>query len=195
MIKIINIAIFASGSGTNAENIIKYFSKSNTVKIKCVLCNNPSAYVIQRAQKFNIHTYIFNKYEFYNSQKVLNILNEEQIDLIVLSGFLWLVPKNIIHAYNKRIINIHPALLPKYGGKGMYGDNVHKAVYLNKEKKTGITIHFVNENYDQGDIISQYEVNIAENDTPESIANMVHKLEYKYFPEEIEKISLSLQKK
>jgi len=186
------IAIFASGSGSNAENIIKYFDNSSIVNVSCILCNNPSAYVIERAKNLNIEYLLFDKNDFYNSEKVLNYLIERKIDLIVLAGFLWLIPKNIINKYNYRIINIHPALLPKYGGKGMYGDKVHKAVYENRESITGITIHYVNENYDEGDIIAQYKVVIDDEDTTQTIAKKVHELEYEYFPPIIEKIALTL---
>ncbi len=183
-----NIVIFASGSGSNAENIAKYFKNSTCVKIKAIFCNKTDAYVLQRAKNMNIDSFLFNKEDFYNSEKVLNKLIEIKPDLIVLAGFLWLIPKNIINEFTNRIINIHPALLPKYGGKGMYGDNVHKADLENKESKTGITIHFVNEKYDDGDIIFQAETLIDDKDTPESIAERVHKLEYKFYTKIIEKL-------
>ena len=183
-----NIVIFASGSGSNAENIAKYFDKSKNVKIKAIFCNKPDAYVLQRAKNLNIESFLFNKEDFYNSEKVLNKLKEIKPELIVLAGFLWLIPENIINEYKGKIINIHPALLPKFGGKGMYGENVHRAVFENKETQTGITIHFVNEKYDEGDIIFQAETRIDEHDTPESIAQKVHSLEYEFYPTIIEEL-------
>ena len=135
------LALFASGSGTNVENIAKYFENHNDIEIKLVLSNKPDAYVLERAKKLNIKSVIFNREQFYNTDEVLNILKNENIDFIVLAGFLWLIPDNLLRAYPQKIINIHPALLPKYGGKGMYGDRVHKAVVDNKEKESGISIH------------------------------------------------------
>lgn len=180
------LAIFASGNGTNAENIIIYFAQHSTIEVGCVISNKPDAFVLQRAQKYNIITYIFNKTDFYETDKVLEILQKEKINWIVLAGFLWLVPKNILEAFPNRVINIHPALLPKYGGKGMYGEHVHRAVWQNQEKETGITIHFANAHYDEGQIIFQAKTSISPEDTPESIAAKVHELEYKYFPVIIE---------
>ncbi len=181
------VVILASGSGTNAENIIKYFQKSNVIIITQVLSNKKDAKVLNRAKRLNISNSSFNKEDFFKSDKVLNILNQ-QADFIVLAGFLWKIPEKIINAFADKIINIHPALLPKYGGKGMYGDNVHKAVVANKEKETGITIHFVNENYDEGAIIFQAKVSVNKEDTPEIVANKVHQLEYEYFPRVIEEV-------
>lgn len=184
----IKIAILASGSGSNAENIIEYFKDNNNVEFPCILTNNPNAYVIERARKLNVESIVFNRKEFRDEDKITNLLIEKNIDLIVLAGFLWLIPQSMIKAFPNKIINIHPALLPKYGGKGMYGDNVHKAVFENKEKESGITIHYVNEKYDDGEHIFQAKCEIEESDTPDKIAKKVHELEYEHFPKIIEKI-------
>ncbi len=181
------IAIFASGSGSNAENIYKYFESSKNVKIQLILTNNKNAYVIERAEKLNIKCEIFDKKDL-KSNYVLNILQENNIDFIVLAGFLLLIPKKIIEKYPQKIINIHPALLPKYGGKGMYGDAVHKAVVVNGEQESGITIHYVNEKYDEGNIVFQARCKITKSDTAEQLAKKIHELEYNYFPKIIEKI-------
>ncbi len=182
------IAIFASGSGTNAQNIIEYFKTKGTASVSCVLSNKKDAYVLKRAQNYNIPVRIFDRHEFYETDEILNFLNTEGINWIVLAGFLWLVPENIVDSFTNRIINIHPALLPKYGGKGMYGLNVHRAVIENNDKETGITIHYVNKKYDEGNIIFQTRCRVDESDTPQSLAEKVHKLEYKYYPEIIEKL-------
>lgn len=187
-----NLAIFASGSGTNAENIIKYFSERETARISLVLSNKPRAMVLKRAESYNIPAIAFDYNDFYESGKVLEYLSKYEIDFIVLAGFLWLVPENLLDRYPCRIINIHPALLPAYGGKGMYGDSVHKAVIANHDKESGITIHYVNKHYDCGDIIFQARCKVDPDDTPESLASKIHKLEYQYFPEVIEKLILSL---
>ncbi|MDA3954814.1 MAG: phosphoribosylglycinamide formyltransferase [Bacteroidales bacterium] len=181
------IAIFASGSGTNAENIINFFKENKKIEISIIFSNNKNAYVIQRAINHGIKHYIFSRPDFYNSDRVLQILRENNINFIVLAGFLLLIPEYLINEYPNKIINIHPALLPKYGGKGMYGMNVHKAVVENKETESGITIHYVNKEYDQGDIIFQAKCPIKLTDTPEDVAKKVHELEYKYFPTIIEK--------
>lgn len=181
------IVIFASGSGTNAENIIKYFEAKEIGTVVAVFTNNPIAKVIERAKNFHLPTEIFSKAELFES-KVLQKLNDFQPDLIVLAGFLLKLPESIIESYPNKIINIHPALLPKYGGKGMYGMNVHKAVVENKEKETGISIHYVNENYDEGNIIFQERVALLETDSPENVAEKIHELEQRYFPEIIEKL-------
>jgi phosphoribosylglycinamide formyltransferase-1 len=187
-----NIAIFASGSGTNAENIIKYFSNKKSAEVKLVLSNKPEAYVLKRAEAHQIKSFIFDRHDFYYTGRILKLLQEYKIDFIVLAGFLWLVPEDILRNYPSRIINIHPALLPKYGGKGMYGDKVHKAVIADQEPESGITIHYVNNIYDSGDIIFQRRCNVEKNDTPESLAVKVHALEYRYFPEIIEELVLKL---
>ena len=184
------IAIFASGSGTNAENIYKYFSDKPNITIELILSNKKDAFVLKRAEKYNIKSVIFNRKHLYQTNYVLDILKAHKIDLLVLAGFLLLIPENIINSFSNKIINIHPALLPKYGGKGMYGDKVHRAVIENKESESGITIHYVNDKYDEGNIIFQEKFNIASNETVESLATKIHKLEYKYFPKIIEKILL-----
>ena len=183
------IVIFASGSGTNAENIIKYFQKNNIANVVRVLSNKKDAKVLDRSNNLDVSCMYFTRNDFYDSDKVLNLLVEEA-DFIVLAGFLWRVPENIIKLFSKKIVNIHPALLPKYGGKGMYGMHIHNTVVANKEKETGITIHYVNENYDEGAVILQKKVSVDESDTPESIAKKIHQLEYKYFPKVIEEILL-----
>ncbi len=182
------IAILASGSGTNAQNIIEYFRIKKTAEVTCVLSNKKDAYVLKRAENFNIPVRIFDRYEFYETNEILSFLKEKGINWIILAGFLWLVPENIVDSFTNRIINIHPALLPKFGGKGMYGLNVHRAVIENKEKETGISIHYVNRKYDEGSIIFQTKCRVDESDTPETLAEKVHKLEYRYFPEIIEKL-------
>ena len=184
------VALFASGNGSNVENIYNYFENDNSVSISLILTNNSNAFVIERAERLGLPCIIFNRDEFYYKDSVLNHLLNYKIDFIVLAGFLWLVPSKIIENFKNKIINIHPALLPKFGGKGMYGMNVHKAVYNNDEKETGITIHYVNENYDEGDVIFQKKIKIEELDSPEIIAEKVHGLEYKYFPEIIKDVML-----
>ncbi len=187
-----NIAIFASGSGTNAENIIKYFSNQNTAKVSLVLSNMRQALVLKRAEAHNIRTVFFEHKEFYVTGKVLRYLALYKIDFIVLAGFLWLVPENIIDLYEGRIINIHPALLPAYGGKGMYGEAVHKAVIGNHDSESGITIHYVNKLYDKGDIIFQARCKVEVTDTPGTLAEKVHALEYLHYPRVIEELLLKL---
>jgi phosphoribosylglycinamide formyltransferase-1 len=184
------IVIFASGSGTNAENIIQHFKSTNIGTVVSVFTNNPNAFVIERAKKFQIQTEIFSKEELIQGKVLQKIINFDP-DLIVLAGFLLKLPKNIIEYYPNSIINIHPALLPKYGGKGMYGMNVHKAIVENKEKETGITIHYVNENYDEGNIIFQKKVTVLVTDTPEVVAEKIHELEQKYFPSVVEDLLTS----
>lgn len=183
-----NISIFASGSGTNAENIIEYSKKKGNFDVKFVLSNKKDAYVIERAKKHDIPAYVFNREELYEGNKILTLHQKNDIDLIILAGFLWLIPSHLIHAYPNRIINIHPALLPKHGGKGMYGRKVHESVINNKEKETGITIHYVNPEYDKGTIIFQAKCEVKENDTPESLEARVHQLEHKYYPLIIDKL-------
>lgn len=182
------IAIFASGSGSNAENIVRYFKDHPTAETSLILTNNPHAYVIERAKKLDIPYYIFNRKEFYDTNSVADLLKSRGIDLVVLAGFLWLVPQNLLRQYSGSIVNIHPALLPKYGGKGMYGDKVHLSVIAAGEKESGITIHFVNENYDEGQTICQYKCEISLSDTPATLAEKIHRLEYEYFPKVIEEI-------
>ncbi len=188
-----NIAIFASGSGTNAENIIKYFSNSNYARVNLVLSNKRQAMVLKRAETLGVDTVFFEFNDLYYSEKVLAKLESYKTDFIVLAGFLWLIPENILEKFPDRIINIHPALLPAYGGKGMYGDAVHRAVIANGEKESGITIHYVNNHYDSGDIIFQARCTIEPGDTPETLASRIHKLEYLHFPRVIDEL-VSAQK-
>ena len=181
------IIVFASGSGTNAENIIKYFAKTEIAKVVSVFTNNASAKVIERAKNHQIPDEIFSKNELLE-RNVLQKIQEIDPDLIVLAGFLLKFPENIIEKYPNKIINIHPALLPNYGGKGMYGMHIHRAIVNNKEKETGISIHYVNENYDEGGIIFQKNVALTDEDTPETVAEKIHELEQKYFPEIIQAV-------
>jgi phosphoribosylglycinamide formyltransferase 1 len=183
-----NIAILASGSGTNAENIIQYFSNRNCAKVTLVLSNKREAYVLKRAAKLKVRSFFFERTDFYDSKKVLETLLKNEIDFVVLAGFLLLIPENILNSFNGRIINIHPALLPKYGGKGMYGDRVHEAVLVNNDQESGITIHYVNRFYDEGDIIFQAKCKVMPGDTPESLASRIHALEYAHFPKVIENL-------
>jgi phosphoribosylglycinamide formyltransferase-1 len=183
----IKIALFASGSGTNVENIVNFFKGHGTIETTMVLTNKKDAYVIQRAEQLGLPCSVFNRQQFYESNEVVNLLLENDIDCIVLAGFLWFIPQKLLDAFPRKMINIHPALLPNYGGKGMYGDNVHKAVVANKEKETGITIHHVNEHYDEGEVIYQATCEVLPNDTYEMVAQKVHALEYKWFPIIIEK--------
>ena len=180
------IAIFASGAGTNAQNIIEYFADNNYIQVCRIYSNNEDAFVLTRAKNFGIPTFTFNRNEFLKTDNILNQLEKDETDLIVLAGFLWLIPKNILVNFTNRIINIHPALLPSYGGKGMYGMIVHEAVIKAGDKESGISIHFVNEKYDDGEIIFQARCKIDEKDTPESLASKIHALEYKHFPQVIE---------
>ncbi len=183
-----NIAIFASGEGTNVQRIIDYFKNSSSVNIALVLSNNKDANALNRAKANDIKTALLTKENLYNNNTIIEVLQKSNIELIVLAGFLWMIPQSLIKAFPNKIINIHPALLPKFGGKGMYGMNVHKAVIETKEKESGITIHFVNEEYDKGKIISQHICNVTENETAESLAQKIHQLEYEFFPVAIETI-------
>lgn len=178
------VAIFASGSGSNAENIIRYFSETKNVIFPFILSNKTDAFVKNRAEKLNIPFIFFTKEQWINGE-ILNLLKKEGVDWIVLAGFLLKVPTEIIEAYPHKIINIHPSLLPKYGGKGMYGMKVHEAVAEANEKESGITIHYVNENLDEGEIIFQAKCEVLSTDSPEEIAAKVHKLEYEFFPKVI----------
>ena len=187
------ISIFASGSGSNAENIIQYFAQKPQFCVKSVFCNVPDAYVLERAKKYRIPTFVFNREEFRNPDKVFRQLQEQEIDFIVLAGFLWLMPSFIAAAWPNKIVNIHPALLPAYGGKGMYGHYVHEAVIAAGEKESGITIHYVNDHYDQGAIIFQAKCPVLPTDTPDDLAARIHELEYRYFPEIIEKTILNTE--
>ena len=182
-----NIVIFASGSGTNAENIILYFKKKNNAKVVAVFSNNQNALIIDKANNLKVPTFVFSREEL-KSEVFLQKINYFKPDLIVLAGFLWQFPESIILSYKDKIINIHPALLPKYGGKGMYGMNVHKAVLENKEAETGITIHYVNENYDEGEIIFQKSVAVDKCKSAEEIAAKIHELEMDNFPQVIDQL-------
>jgi len=185
------ILIFASGNGSNAENIIKYFKENNKAEVTHVFSNKINAKVLDRAISHNVKALHFDRESLYQSNDVLHIIKDANPDLIVLAGFLWKFPENIISEYPDKIINVHPALLPNYGGKGMYGMNVHKAVVKNKEPFSGITIHYVNEHYDEGGIIFQAQTALAPTDTPEDVASKIHVLEHKHFPEVIEKLLFS----
>jgi phosphoribosylglycinamide formyltransferase-1 len=179
------IAIFASGEGTNAQNIIDYFKDSLTIKIALVVCNKSTANVLNRAKNEGIPTLLIDRTSFYETTQTINCLKTAGIDLIVLAGFLWMIPENLVKSFPNKIINIHPALLPKFGGKGMYGMHVHKAVVEAKEKESGITIHFVNEQYDEGKIISQHRCAVNEGDTADIVAEKIHNLEQEFFPKAI----------
>ncbi len=182
------IVIFASGSGTNAENLIKYFQNSEDTCVVAVFSNSRNAGALRKAHNLNVKALLFDKEALYHSNEILNVLKDLQPDLIVLAGFLWLFPRRILREFPNRIINIHPALLPKYGGKGMYGDKVHEAVIANNEKESGISIHYVNEKYDEGKLIFQATTKLDKYDTPSSLAKKIHELEYKHFPEVIQKL-------
>jgi len=187
-----NIAIFASGGGSNAEEIMRHFKKNDVARVSLIVSNNPKSGALYRAEKYNIPGYVHTPEDLENG-KLENVLKAYKIDFIVLAGYLKKVPDGILKKYDKKIVNIHPALLPKYGGHGMYGMNVHKAVVAAGEKKSGITIHYVNENYDEGGIIEQHECEISSKDTAIAVQEKVLKLEHKYFAPCIEKIILSLQ--
>jgi phosphoribosylglycinamide formyltransferase-1 len=182
------IAIFCSGSGSNAQKIIEYFQHSKDIKVSVLMSNKPDAFALERAKKFHIPTYVFNRNDFYNSESVLDELRKYDIDWIVLAGFLWLIPANLVENFPNKIINIHPALLPKFGGKGMFGMHVHEAVVANKEKESGISIHYVNAHYDEGNIIFQASCAVLPTDTPEEVAKKVQILEHQHFPDVIEKL-------
>ena len=180
--KMKRVVIFASGSGTNAENLIKFFHNRENASVIQVLTNNPHAKVLDRCKKLNVSALSFNRIAFSKSDDVLNILKSSNPDLIVLAGFLWKFPKHILANYSNKVINIHPALLPKFGGKGMYGMHIHEAVVANEETETGITIHFVNEYYDEGTIIFQAKCDVLPTDSAEDIAVKIHELEMEHFP-------------
>lgn len=182
------IAIFASGSGTNAERIMSHFKDHPLAGVSVVLSNKPDARVLERAARFNVETRVFDREEFYNSNRIQDFLEERKIDLVALAGFLWLIPPELIRAFEGRIVNIHPALLPKYGGKGMYGMHVHEAVLASGDRESGISIHYVNEVYDEGRIIHQARCPVKPDDTPESLAGRIHELEYRDYPAIIEKL-------
>ncbi len=181
------IAIFASGSGSNAEKIAEYFKNHPTIEVSLILSNNPQAGVIARARKFQIPVVLFDRKTFYETDKITELLQNQHIDVVVLAGFMMLIPDEMVKAFPQKMVNIHPALLPKYGGKGMYGHFVHEAVVAAKETESGITIHYVNERYDEGAIIFQTSCPVVSADTPEDVAQKVQVLEHKHYPEVIEK--------
>lgn len=183
-----NIAIFASGSGTNAENIIRYFQENDLIRVALVLSNRSDAYVLERAHRLQVPSEVFLKEDWVSGEQILALLHEYHIDFIVLAGFLVRVPERLLHAYPDKIINIHPALLPKFGGKGMYGDRVHEAVVAAGEKESGITIHYINEHYDEGNAIFQATCPVLPTDSPDDVAKKVHALEYEHFPQVIEQV-------
>jgi phosphoribosylglycinamide formyltransferase-1 len=187
-----NIVILASGAGTNAENIIKYFSNAQKAKVRLVLSNKPQAKVLERAAALGVDAFFFDRKQFYDTGEVLQILQGMKTDLVVLAGFLWLVPVDIIEAFRGRMVNIHPALLPHFGGKGMYGEKVHKAVLAAGCTESGITIHFVNEHYDAGDIIFQARCPVLSDDDADTLAARVHALEYQHYPVIISRLIDSL---
>ena len=184
----IHIAILASGSGSNAENIFNYFSERNDIEISLILSNRADAYVHKRAERLCVPSLTMSKQDLEDSNKILKVFENYKIDFVVLAGYLMRVPKELILAYPNRIVNIHPALLPKFGGKGMYGDKVHLAVVESGESESGITIHYVNENYDDGTIVFQIKCGVSKNDTPANVASKIHALEYKYYPSIVDKI-------
>jgi len=182
------IAIFASGSGSNAQKIMEHFKRNAEAEVVLILTNNPQAYVLQRSDNFEIPSHIFNRHEFYETDEVIKLLKNLQVDLIVLAGFLWLVPESLLKAFPNKIINLHPALLPKHGGKGMYGDHVHKAVLAAKDEESGITIHFVSEAFDEGEIIHQSKFRIDPDDNLEVVKFKGQQLEHQHFPRVIESL-------
>ncbi len=186
------LVLFASGSGSNAENVANYFKDSKEVEIVALFCNKANAGVIPKMEKLQIPVTIFDKNTFNNETAFLALLAPYQASLIALLGFLWKVPAFLVRAYPQQIINLHPALLPKFGGKGMYGHFVHEAVKAQGERETGITIHFVNEHYDEGQIIAQYKCEVLESDTAESIAEKIHELEQTFVPQCIQKVIATL---
>ncbi len=181
------LSIFVSGNGTNLQRIAEYFANNKDVEIVNVVCNNPKAYSIERAKNLGIPLRMINREEF-KSEAFIKELQDLNVDLIVLAGFLWKIPENLVKAFPKKIVNIHPALMPKYGGKGFYGKHVHEAVVAAKEAQSGITVHYVNELYDSGEIILQARVSLDEKETPDSLADKIHRLEQAYFPVAIEQV-------
>ncbi len=182
------IAIFASGNGSNAQRIAEYFNEISEIEIGLILTNNPKAGVLKRAETLGLESVVFNRNEFTENAKVDILLQDHEIDFIVLAGFLWLIPEFLINEYPNKIVNIHPALLPKYGGKGMYGMRVHETVIANGEKQSGISIHYVNNKYDEGQIIFQANFDIEKGETAESLAAKIHELEHEHFPKVLERV-------
>lgn len=185
-----NIVIFASGSGSNAQRLLEHFEHHPEIRVAALFSNNPKAYALQRAETYHVPAFLFSRHEFYNSNKVVEQVQQFKPDLVVLAGFLWLVPQNFLQAFPDSIINIHPALLPKYGGKGMHGLNVHTAVVQAGDDKSGITIHRINEEYDKGEFILQEHCPVYPTDTPEELAARVLQLEHKFLPLVVEKLLL-----
>lgn len=183
-----NLAIFVSGSGTNCENIIRYFNDNDHIRVSLVLSNRHDAFALTRAARLGVKTVVMSKAEFNDEKKLLELMTKENIDFIVLAGFLLMIPDFLIKTYDHRIINLHPALLPKYGGKGMYGHHVHEAVKASGDTETGMTIHWVSNICDGGEIIRQYKTALSPDDTPEDIAAKEHELEMKFFPKIIEEL-------
>ena len=184
------ISVFSSGNGTNAENICRYFSSSNKIKVELICTNNKNSYVLERAKKYNVSCFVFSKEEMIGGVVLEKKLIEKKIDFIVLAGFLLKLPENFIKLFNNKIVNIHPSLLPKYGGKGMYGKRVHEKVVENNEKESGITIHYVNKDYDQGGVIFQKKVELEKGECSDSLSKKIQSLEHLYFPKVIEKTIL-----
>lgn len=189
----LKIAIFASGSGSNAERIIRFFADRDSAAVVLVLSNNPNAFVLERAERLGVPTLVFDRKRFQEGDYIASLLQLHKIDLVVLAGFLWLIPGHLTERF--RFVNIHPALLPAYGGKNMYGMNVHRAVIADKSGESGITIHEVNDRYDEGKIIFQAKCKVTPDDTPESLAEKIHELEHRYYPEVIEKLVLEMKGK
>lgn len=183
-----HIAIFASGTGSNAKKIVEHFKHNHNITVNLIVSNKADAPVLAMAREHGIPTLVIEREEFYGTEDILKNFNKFSIDFVVLAGFLWLVPTYLVRAFEKRMVNIHPALLPKYGGKGMYGMRVHEAVKKAGDTETGITIHYVNEQYDDGDIVFQAKCPVRPEDSPEDIAQNIHRLEHRHFPEVIEKL-------
>ena len=186
----IQVAVFASGSGTNAWNLMSYFENHPQIRVVLVLSNKADAPVLEKAARFGVSTLVFDRKIFYETTQIPDLLLERRIEWIVLAGFLWLVPENLLATFPQKIINLHPALLPKFGGKGMYGMKVHEAVLEAGETSSGITIHFADKHYDEGSIIFQAECALSQEDTPETLAAKIHELEYRHLPEVVEKVIL-----
>ena len=184
----INIAIFASGTGSNARKILEYFKNNSNIRVKLIVSNKAKALVLNIADEYGVEKLVVSRQAFYKTEELLIALKEKDISFIVLAGFLWLIPDYLVQAYEKQMINIHPALLPKYGGKGMYGMNVHRAVKASGEEMSGITIHYVNEHYDEGGTVFQASCPISPEDEPEDIARKVQQLEHKHFAPVVEKL-------
>ena len=186
-----SIAIFASGNGSNAEAIINFLHGDSTIRIEAIYSNNKDAYVLERAKKHDIPSFVFDRKSFYSEANQQQLVRKNY-DLIVLAGFMWLIPQSLVIGYPDKIINIHPALLPNYGGKGMYGHHVHEAVLANQETRSGITIHYVNEQYDEGNVILQETCDVLPDDSVASLANRIHKLEHLHYPQVVKKLCLKI---